>query len=123
MNYNKQKADYLGPNLPITLLLAGAGTYENPYRVNFENDPIAKSIVYMQKETLKPRLPLFYENLNTLLSKLSFYKFNSQCIKDLTDIIEWIDIGNKVLFNPVEAKVSFYIFENSYQEVESGSFK
>ena len=44
-------------------------------------------------------------------------------MKDLSDVIEWIDLGNRTLFNPVDTKMTLYLFENSYQEVEGGSFK
>ena len=39
------------------------------------------------------------------------------------EIIEWIELGNKALFNPLDTKATLYLFENSYQEVEGGSFK
>ena len=32
-------------------------------------------------------------------------------------------MGNKTLFNPLDTKVSLYLFENSYQAVEGGTFK
>jgi len=44
-------------------------------------------------------------------------------MKDLSDVIEWIEIGNKTLFAPLDVKMTLYLFENSYQEVEGGSFK
>jgi hypothetical protein len=100
--------------LPITLLLAGNGTLSTPYKLNFLNDPLAKSLVYLDKAKLKNKLPPFFQNLNTLLDKLCFYKFNRLTMKDLTDVIEWIELGNKTLFAPVGVKLCFYVFENSY---------
>jgi len=44
-------------------------------------------------------------------------------MKDLSDIIEWVEIGNKTIFNPLDIKMTLYLFENSYQDVEGGSFK
>jgi hypothetical protein len=44
-------------------------------------------------------------------------------MKDLGDVIDWVETGNKTLFNPVNIKAVLYIFENSYQEVQGGSFK
>lgn len=76
LDKSKSKLDYLAPKLPITLMLTGSGTFNSPYHVNFEGDPYAKSLVCFNKEELKPKLPLFFENLNTLLGKLSFYKLN-----------------------------------------------
>lgn len=79
-------------------------------------------MVYFHKETLKDQLPLFFENLNTLLAKLSFFKFANQAISDLTEIIDWIELGNKTLFYPLDTKATLYLFESSYKETgdESG---
>lgn len=46
LDYEKSKKDYIGPQLPITLMLAGSGTFNSPYTLNFEDDALAKSIVY-----------------------------------------------------------------------------
>lgn len=62
-------------------------------------------------------MPLFFENLNTLLAKLSFYKFLGQAKKDLAEVIDWIELANKTLFNPLDTKATLYLFENSYEEV------
>ena len=59
-------------------------------------------------------VPLFFANLNTLLSKLSFYKLNRQAMKDLADVVDWIDSGNKALFNKAGVKATIYLFENAY---------
>jgi len=60
----------------MTLMLAGNGTLSTPYSVNFLEDGLAKSLVYLNKELLSYKLPEFFENLNTLLDKLCFHKFN-----------------------------------------------
>lgn len=44
-------------------------------------------------------------------------------MKDLFDVIEWVEVGNRTLFNPENTKATLYLFENSYQEVQGGSFK
>ena len=77
MDYEKRKKDYIGPQLPLTLMLSGSGTFNSPYHVNFENDALAKSIVYFNIDTLKESLPLWFENLNTLLAKTSFFKLRT----------------------------------------------
>jgi len=76
LDYRRNKGNYMGPKLPITLLLAGNGTLSTPYKLSFLNDPLAKSLVYLDKNLLKVKLPPFFENLNTLLDKLCFFKFN-----------------------------------------------
>jgi hypothetical protein len=35
-------------------------------------------------------------------------------MKDLADVVEWVDVGNKTLFNPHSVKATLYLFENSY---------
>jgi len=87
---------------------------ESPYRLNFLDDPLAKSLVYLDKETMKVKLPPFLQNLNTLLDKLDFFKFNRQTMKDLNDVVEWIALGNRTIFSPVGVKMQLYVFENSY---------
>ena len=114
IDYQKKKKDYTGPTLPMTLMLAGNGTLSTPYQANFLDDCLAKSLVYLNKELLAAKLPEFFENLNTLLDKLCFYKFNRQTMKDLSDVVEWIELGNRTLFNPVDTKMTLYLFENSY---------
>lgn len=79
-------------------MLAGNGTLSTPYRVNFTDDPLAKSLIFLNKALLQKKLPSFFENLNSLLDKVCFYKFNRQTMKDLSDVIEWIELGNKTLF-------------------------
>lgn len=44
-------------------------------------------------------------------------------MKDLSDVIEWIELGNQTLFSSSHVKMTLYLFENSYQEVQGGSFK
>jgi hypothetical protein len=35
-------------------------------------------------------------------------------MKDLNDVIEWIELGNKTMFNQLNVKMQLYVFENSY---------
>lgn len=98
----------------MTLLLAGNGTLSTPYKLNFFDDPLPKSIVMFNRLLLKKKLPPFFENLNTLLDKLCFYKFNALTKKDLGDVLEWIDLGNKAYFYPIDLKICLYVFESSY---------
>ena len=44
-------------------------------------------------------------------------------MKDLTDVIDWVEMGNKTLFNPLDTKATLYLFENSYKAADGGSFK
>jgi hypothetical protein len=53
LDFRRTKSNYAGPKLPTTLLLAGNGTLSTPYNLNFLNDPLAKSLVYLNKEALQ----------------------------------------------------------------------
>ena len=35
-------------------------------------------------------------------------------MRDLAEIVDWIELGNKTLFNPLDTKATLYLFENSY---------
>jgi len=35
-------------------------------------------------------------------------------MKDLSDVIEWVELGNKTLFSTSHVKMTLYLFENSY---------
>jgi hypothetical protein len=56
---NSQK-DYVAPKLPQVLLLAGNGTFSTPFRVDFQNDVLLKSLIFLNKNHLKKLLPLFF---------------------------------------------------------------
>ena len=58
----------------MPILLAGAGTFNNPYNLDYVEDVLAKSLVLIKFDFFKDKLPVFLENFNTQLSKLSFYK-------------------------------------------------
>lgn len=45
LDLNKEKDSYAGPDLPLTLLFSGSGTFSNPYYLNI-NDPLVKSVSY-----------------------------------------------------------------------------
>ena len=101
------------------MLLSGSGSHNNPYQLNFDEDPLAKSVVYFNAHTLSQHLPLFFRNLNTLLARLSFRNLTSQVKRDLAEVIEWIELGNKTLFNPLDTKATLYLFESQYAESDT----
>ena len=74
IDYSKNEANWLGLKLPMPILLSGAGTFNNPYNLDFVDDVYAKSLVLIKFDFFKDKLPVFLENFNTQLSKLSFYK-------------------------------------------------
>jgi hypothetical protein len=99
LDFSKTQQNYKGFKLPITLLFSGNGTFNNPWIIDYEQDPLAKSLILIQKDYLRKKLPLFYENLNTKIARLSFYHFTRVTMHDLSDVIEWIQFGNKQMFN------------------------
>lgn len=115
------KKDYLAPKLPMTLLMSGNGTLNTPYKVSFQNDILAKSLLFLNRDHLIKVLPLFFYNLNALLENLSFYKFNRQTMTDLNNVIELLEKANENIFNPIDTKITLYLFENSYTYTDGGS--
>ena len=67
----------------MPIILSGNGTFNHPYQFDFETDTFAKSIVLIHFEYLKDKLPVFLQNFNSQLSKLSFYKLQAQVTRDL----------------------------------------
>jgi hypothetical protein len=57
----------------------------------------------------------FFYLLNAELSKLSFYKFNRQTIRDLGQVIEIVENANSRVFSKVNIQTCLYLFENTYQ--------
>ena len=73
IDYTKSFLNYTGPQLPMIMLISGTGSFNNPYHVDFNNDPYVKSILLLNKKQLKPKLPMYLENLDSLIRRLSFY--------------------------------------------------
>lgn len=107
----------------MPILLSGSGTFNNPYNLDHTNDVFAKSLVLIKFDFFKDKLPVFLENFNTQLSKLSFYKLRWQVMRDLSSTVRWLEKANATMFNHFGIKCVLYIVENQYQEVEGGVFK
>lgn len=107
----------------MPILLAGSGTYNNPYKIDFIEDTYAKSLVLIKYDFFKEKLPIFLENFNSQLYKLSFFKLEKQVMRDLGNVVEWLEKANRAMFNHFDMKCVLYIIENQYTEVEGGVFK
>jgi len=118
LDFSKNQEVNQGPRFPLTVLISGSGTFNNPYYFNFEGDSLLKSLVLINKNYLQNKLPMYFENLNSYLKRLTFYNFTGMILKDLNALLEWIDYGNKYIFNPLNYKVVLYLFENSYRVQE-----
>ena len=112
VDYSKKKDDWLGLKLPMTVLLAGSGTFNTPYNLDFVNDAYAKSLVLIKFEYFLDKLPIFFENFNSQLAKLSFYKLESLVLRDLGNVVSWLEKANRAMFNHFNIKCVLYIIEN-----------
>jgi hypothetical protein len=79
--------------------------------------------VLIDFEYFKDKLPVFLENFNSQLSKLSFYKLEIQTIRDLSKTVRWIEQANSAMFNHFGIKCVFYIIENQYSATGANDFK
>lgn len=70
-----KRTEFKAPKLPLVLMVSGNGTLQTPYKID-QSDLLSKQLVFLDQERLGTILPLFFQNLNMLLDKLSFYKFN-----------------------------------------------
>ena len=69
------------------------------------------------------KLPIFFENFNSQLSKLSFFKLEAQVMSDLFKIVSWLENANRALFHHFDTKAVLYIAENIYEEVDVGTYE
>jgi hypothetical protein len=76
VDFSKNKENWLGVKLPMNILLAGSGTFNHPYKLRYEDDAYCKSLVLIKFEYMIDKLPIFLENFNSQLGKLSFYKMD-----------------------------------------------
>ena len=102
-----------GPKLPQTIFLVGEGSYHNPYQLDYDHDPIIKSIgLKLQNQKLWKK---FARNLNSKLWSLQINSFNRDFRKKLFDILNFIDLINKRIFIANEFCISLWIVEVSIE--------
>lgn len=114
LDFSQTKQNWDGVKLPMSILLAGNGTFNNPYNIDFQNDVYAKSLVLLRYEFFRDKLPIWLQNFNTQLSKLSFFKMEVTLMRDLTNVVEWVEKANLSMFNHFDCKAVVYIIENQY---------
>ena len=123
IDMRKTQKEYKAPKLPMTLMIAGNGSLTTPYNLNFADDIVAKSLILLKKDQLNAVLPHFFANINTLLSKLSFFKFTRQTVKDLDDIRDLVQYANEHIFYPLSIKCQLFMFENKYARTAVGGLR
>jgi len=119
LDYYKTFEEYQGPALPMTMLVSGLGSFNSPYHLNHMEDPYIKQIVLFNYKFLKDKLPIYFDYLNGLLHKLSFLSFTGQILKDLDQVVEWVEYGNEHIFSALNLKLTLYLFENMYKTSEN----
>lgn len=82
----------------MPILLAGSGTYHHPYFLDYRDDVLAKSLVLVKYSFFYDKLSIFFENFNSQLNKISFYKLDQQVMRDLTKSVFWLETANKTMF-------------------------
>mmetsp|Transcript_41315 Transcript_41315/g.62937 ORF Transcript_41315/g.62937 Transcript_41315/m.62937 type:complete len:296 (-) Transcript_41315:1272-2159(-) len=112
IDFEKTEDSWEGVKLPQPFLLAGNGSFNHPYHFEYESDPLAKSVALIKFDFLWDKLPVFFENFNSQLSKLSFFKLRAQVMSDLFKIVNWIEDANSCLFRHFKVKAVLYIIEN-----------
>ena len=60
LDHSNTKQNFKGPHLPLNLMLAGTGTLDTPYTLPFTSDPLAKSLIFLNPERLRKKLPVFF---------------------------------------------------------------
>jgi hypothetical protein len=112
LDFTQTEETWKGVCVPMALLLAGSGTYNTPYNLDFIKDSYIKSLVLIKFDYFRNKLPVFFENFNSHLSKLSFYKLEVQVMRDLGNVVAWLEKANRSLFNHFHIKAVLYIIEN-----------
>mmetsp|Transcript_4035 Transcript_4035/g.6815 ORF Transcript_4035/g.6815 Transcript_4035/m.6815 type:complete len:761 (+) Transcript_4035:2773-5055(+) len=123
IDFGRNQKTWKGVQLPSSFLCSGKGTFNHPYAVEYASDPLVKSLVLIKYDYLKDKLPVFFENFNSQLSKLSFQKLQHQIMRDLAKTVRWVENANRCLFNHFGVKCVLFIVENQYKEVNEGAFE
>lgn len=120
VDFSKSQENWQGFKLPMEVMCAGVGTFNHPFRVNYQDDPYLKQIVFLKFDFLKDKLPVFLDNFNTQISKLSFFKLHVQILRDLSKTVRWMENANKTMFNHFGVKCTLFVVENQMKEIEEG---
>lgn len=123
LDFSRSKETWPGLRLPMPILLAGAGSATQPYRVDFMDDAYVKSLVLINYDFLKDKLTPFLENANSQLGQLSFHKLRPTLMSDLNNIVRWVERTNRSMWNHFNAKCVLYICENSTTQTEAGVWR
>jgi len=89
--------------------LSGEGNYSNPFHLDYDQDPIIKSIgMTCGNHKLWKK---FVRNLNSKLWNLQLSAFNWEIKKQVFDILNFLDIVNERIYDQLGFKISLWIVE------------
>jgi hypothetical protein len=89
----------------------GRGSYVSPYTINIK-DPLLKSVVKLFHDPRTHKeIPEFYEKLNCLASRISFYDFPSTTFRCISEVLGLIHKINRDHFVPNKYKLYLYVYE------------
>ena len=121
LDLTRARDDYNGPELPCKFMWSGYGTYYYPYTINI-GDPLLKSIIRLfHNQNLQKEYPKFWEQLNLLVHRISFFDFPTTTFRCISEMLEYIHKINRNLFQKNRMKLFLYITEtklNNHKEYE-----
>lgn len=115
LDLSRSKDDYTGPELPLTFMWSGIGSYLHPFTINI-NDPLLKSVVNLFYDA--HALQEFYCKLNYLVSRISFYDFPIITFRCISEVLELIHLTNKEYFIKNTYKLYLYIYETKLEKTK-----
>lgn len=65
IDFSKTKEEWEGVQIPMPILVAGSGTFNTPFNLDFADDVFMKSLVFINFDYYKDKLPFFFENFNS----------------------------------------------------------
>lgn len=111
--------DYTGPELPLTFMWSGTGTYLCPFTINI-GDPLLKSVVKLfHDQKTQKSIPEFYEKLNLLVNRISFYDFPSITFRCISAVLECIHKMNRDYLIKNKFKIYLYVYETKLNKNKS----
>ena len=117
LDTRKTALAYEGPQFPLTCVLSGDGSYFNPFQLDFESDPMVKSVGV---KTMHIKVwKKFVQNLNSKLSSLQFLTFNWFFKRKLFEILKYINTHNVELFHEQGFRLDTYLLELSRNSQDS----
>jgi hypothetical protein len=113
LDLSRSKDDYTGPELPLTFMWSGIGSYLHPFTINI-TDPLLISIVNLFHDPNV--LQEFYLKLNVLVSRISFYDFPSTTYRCISEVLELIHKTNRDYFIKNKYKIYLYMYETKLEK-------